>query len=158
MNRSTTSDFAGVPATRSDRPRPALSVLIRVCKHVVRDPVAWVLLSPAAWVALFWGLVLVATVVNGGWPHRSQGWPGSPEWNDVSIDVDRFVWVAGPLYLGLVALLVTVPLGAAQSLIGVFRPKLRRARGMYIAFFVCSLLVYVTVWRDPFGAMSWFLD
>ncbi len=159
MSRPISSSAVGTVGARpSDRPHGLMPRILRACKRVVRDPVAWVLLSPAAWVALFWGFMLVATMVNGGWPHAHHGWPGSPEWDDVSIDPKQLGPLAAAVYLGILALIVTVPLGVAQCLVAIFRPKLRRAGLMYAAFLVGGFLTYATLWLDPLGAMSWFVD
>jgi hypothetical protein len=142
----------------SDTELAARLGMLRTWKHVVRDPIAWVLLAPSSWLFVFWTLVLVATVVNGGWPHAHHGWPGSSEWEDTSIDPNQLGFIAALPFFGIFALYATVPLGVAQGLIALVRPKLRRAGVFYASFVGGSLLVYATVAWDMLGAWTWFID
>jgi hypothetical protein len=130
----------------------------RTCKHMVRDPIAWLLLGPLAWFVAFWTMVAAAVVINGEWPQPRTGFPGMPEYERPSLSSHWFGPVSILLFFALMTLFVTVPLGAGHSLIAIGLKRVRRRKWMYAAFVISSMLVYLTLALDPGGAIFWFAD
>jgi hypothetical protein len=130
---------------------------VREWKHIVRDPLAWILLSPAIWSALFWILVLTAAIVDGGWPRARSGYPGMASYDHASMDPAQL----GPFYivvgLSLFALPLLVALGTGASALSIFVRRLRRPRPQ-IAFLLGTLIAYATVGWNLGGYFEWFVD
>jgi len=145
-------------ASPSDPPRHAPFGLLRTCKHIVRDPVALVLISPAVIAALFWILVLCGVFASGAWVHGHEAPPGTYEYEHPSIDPSSF----GPLYISVGFLMFAAPVlivvGAGVSVISIFHRGLRRNRTAHVAFVVGSALWFASVACNLGGGFNWFID
>jgi hypothetical protein len=145
-------------ASPSDPPRHARLGLLRTCKHIVRDPVTLVLVSPTVIAVLFWILVLCGVIASGAWVHGHEAPPGTYEYRHPSIDPKSF----GPLYLivgfSMFAAPVLIVVGAGLSVISIFHRGLRRNRMAHVAFVVGSALWFATVAFDLGGGVDWFID
>jgi hypothetical protein len=130
---------------------------VRGWKHILRDPVAWVLVSPAAWSAYFWTLIVASAIFGGRWPQPRSGYPGAPSYDDV-LDPDVLGFFGSLVWLSLIALPVLITLGAGVSILSIPFRGLRRPPAAYLAFVIGTFVTCATIGWNFGSCFEWFLD
>jgi len=118
---------------------------------------AWtVLLFPAAWLGIFWGLVFRARLILGYWPYPRTGNPfdGTYEYplDPKVMPLHHFAVLFGALIVGALTLLAPALVGGS-----VWRYRMRMFWPTFL-FLVSTGLFWVVLLLDPGQFWEWYLD
>jgi hypothetical protein len=124
---------------------------------LVRGLLTIIMLIPAAWVLLFWGLIVRVRLVIGEWPHRRSGnWFDGTE-IDTNANPSGFGLHRDLIWWGVPVAVYSMVVGVLALVAGALWERLRAplfARWVFAATFVIVAIMTL----DPGNFCDWFLD